>query len=52
LRVNLIGCGYCDLESVERHIVMDHILETHKTAPISMRNLAENLENKVREFIL
>ena len=51
LKVNLIGCGYCDLEGVERHIMMDHIIETHKSAPISMRNLAQNLENKVAEFL-
>ncbi|XP_076437618.1 uncharacterized protein LOC143276847 [Babylonia areolata] len=51
LKVNLIGCGYCDLEGVERHIMMDHIIETHKNAPINMRNLAHNLHSQVADFL-
>lgn len=51
LKVNLLGCGYCDLKGVEKHIIMDHIIETHRHAPISIRNLAQDLEYKVSEFL-
>ncbi|KAL8586575.1 hypothetical protein ACOMHN_053928 [Nucella lapillus] len=51
LLVNLIGCGYCDVEGVERHVITDHILEAHKSAALSMRNLARNLQEKVTEFL-
>ncbi|XP_076456801.1 uncharacterized protein LOC143291079 [Babylonia areolata] len=51
LKVNLIGCGYCHVEAVERHVMTDHILEAHKSSTLSMRNLGLRLKDKVDEFL-
>nr|KAI8737033.1 hypothetical protein BgiMline_026187 [Biomphalaria glabrata] len=51
LKVALLACGYCGLEGVEKHQMVDHILACHKTSPVSIQTLEVDLSEKVSEFL-
>ncbi|KAH9513782.1 hypothetical protein Btru_042133 [Bulinus truncatus] len=51
LKVALLTCGYCGLEGVEKHQMVDHILACHKMSPVNIQTLDVDLNEKVSEFL-
>ncbi|GFO19074.1 Zinc finger y-chromosomal protein 1 [Plakobranchus ocellatus] len=51
LKVNLLKCGYCSMESVERHQLIDHSLACHSQSAISIVALDVDLTQKVSDFL-
>ncbi|CAL1534910.1 unnamed protein product [Lymnaea stagnalis] len=51
LKVALLACGYCGLEGVEKHQLVDHILACHKSSPVNIQTLAVDLSQKVSDFL-
>ncbi|GFR85863.1 zinc finger protein 425 [Elysia marginata] len=51
LKVNLLKCGHCSMESVERHLLIDHSLACHSQLPISITALNVDLTQAVSDFL-